>query len=142
MLIIGLGIPIFCVYAKYNLAASGRCSPRVATLLGVALPWALSWTLYLGDSVMVFVNYSGIVVNGFCDFLAPLAAAAAAAGVTFTVGGLAAALVARAKLPPHTVLDPLPGPLRAYQTNAIVLTLLLVVPVLVFAVVSQFVSVR
>ena len=140
-IVIGLGIPIFCVYAKYNLAASRRCSPRVATLLGVILPWAVSWTLYLGDGVMVFVNWSGMFVNGFCDFLAPLSVAAAAAGIAFSCTGLHDALFAVGKSPPNTVLDPLPGPLRPYQRNLIVLTLLLVVPVLVFAVVSQFVTV-
>ena len=96
---------------------------------------------YLGDGVMVFVNWSGMFVNGFCDFLAPLSVAAAAAGIAFSCTGLHDALFARGKMPPNTVLDPLPGPLRPYQKNLIVLTLLLVVPVLVFAVVSQFVTV-
>ena len=66
---------------------------------------------------------------------------AAAAGIAFSCTGLHDALFAVGKSPPNTVLDPLPGPLRPYQRNLIVLTLLLVVPVLVFAVVSQFVTV-
>jgi hypothetical protein len=45
-LIVGLGVPLFCIYARYNLAASRRVSPTVATLLGVAFPWAVSWMLY------------------------------------------------------------------------------------------------
>ena len=31
---------------RYNLAASGRVSPKMSVFLGVALPWCTSWMLY------------------------------------------------------------------------------------------------
>ena len=107
-LIIGFGIPVYCVIARYNLAASNRVSPAGATLLGVALPWCTAWFLYQGSLAMHFQAWSGIIVNGFVAFIAPVAVSLVAAGYTLSVAGVMARGAARAALQ----ADPPPKMLR------------------------------
>ena len=47
--IIGLGVPPYCIYARYNLIVGRVAKPALATTLGVVLPWAISWTMYQGE---------------------------------------------------------------------------------------------
>ena len=68
---------------------------------------------------MHFQAWSGIIVNGFVAFIAPVAVSLAAAGFTLSLAGVMRALHAPPRLPPKSVLDPLPAPLRAYQSNII-----------------------
>ena len=35
------------------------------------LPWATAWTLYQGSATLKLLAWSGIVLNGFSDFLMP-----------------------------------------------------------------------
>ena len=132
-LIIGFGIPVYCVIARYNLAASNRVSPAGATLLGVALPWCTAWFLYQGSLAMHFQAWSGIIVNGFVAFIAPVAVSLVAAVYTLSVAGVMKALRAAPREPPNSVLDPLPKMLRAYQSN-IIGFLTVIMPILIVAV--------
>ena len=68
---------------------------------------------------MHFQAWSGIIVNGFVAFIAPVAISLVAAGYTFSVAGVMKALRAAPREPPNSVLDPLPNTLRAYQSNII-----------------------
>lgn len=144
VLIIGLGIPIFCVIMRYNLVSGGEHTLRVEITLEIALelaleitleitlestleitleitlemmlettldsrrdpikpaprsrrelthlcgwryvglcseawahvwssvlPWATAWTLYQGNALLQLVSLSGLLLNGFIDFLMP-----------------------------------------------------------------------
>ena len=68
---------------------------------------------------MHFQAWSGIIVNGFVAFIAPVAVSLVAAGYTLSVAGVMKALRAAPREPPNSVLDPLPNTLRAYQSNII-----------------------
>eukprot|EP00550_Attheya_septentrionalis_P006573 CAMPEP_0198290160 /NCGR_PEP_ID=MMETSP1449-20131203/8119_1 /TAXON_ID=420275 /ORGANISM="Attheya septentrionalis, Strain CCMP2084" /LENGTH=421 /DNA_ID=CAMNT_0043988619 /DNA_START=161 /DNA_END=1423 /DNA_ORIENTATION=- len=55
--IIGLGIPLFSVLMRLNLVGSGLCSQKTGNFFAVYLPWALSWTLYFGESVKELLSW-------------------------------------------------------------------------------------
>jgi hypothetical protein len=69
--IIGFGIPIFCVLMRYNLVSGGLCSEPLAHFWSSALPWLTGWTLYQGSVSLRLLSWSGLVLNGFIDFLMP-----------------------------------------------------------------------
>lgn len=71
VVIIGFGIPIFCVIMRYNLVSGGLCSEPWAHLLASALPWSTAWMLYQGSVTLKLLSWSGLVLNGFIDFLMP-----------------------------------------------------------------------
>jgi hypothetical protein len=71
VLIIGLGVPIFCVIMRYNLVNGGFCSEPWAHVWSSVLPWCIAWTLYQGSVTLTLLDYSGLVLNGFIDFVAP-----------------------------------------------------------------------
>ena len=71
VLIIGLGVPIFCVIMRYNLVNGGFCSEPWAHVWSSVLPWGMGWTLYQGSVMLKLLDYSGLVLNGFIDFVAP-----------------------------------------------------------------------
>jgi amino acid permease len=135
--IIGFGVPVFCVIARYNLAASGRVSPRMSVFLGVALPWCTSWMLYQGSIAVYFENWAGIVVNGFVAFLAPIAVALAATGVTLSCDGVLRALFQPPRLPAPTAINPLPEFCLPYHTNLIAGAFIMVPPILLLAFIYQ-----
>ena len=55
---------------------------------------------------MHFQAWSGIIVNGFVAFIAPVAVSLVAAGYTLSVAGVMKALRAAPREPPNSVLDP------------------------------------
>uniref|UniRef100_A0A7S2D668 Uncharacterized protein n=1 Tax=Octactis speculum TaxID=3111310 RepID=A0A7S2D668_9STRA len=72
IMIIGLGIPIFCVLMRYNLVVGGLCSPFWGNFWGSVFPWLVSWTLYQGHFVLEMLSWSGLLLNGFIDFICPI----------------------------------------------------------------------
>ena len=64
-------IPAISVMQKYNLVNSGFCSVRTANFLAVILPWLLAIPLYTGNGYQLLVNWSGIVINSYVNFIAP-----------------------------------------------------------------------
>ena len=87
--IIGLGIPIFCVIARYNLIVGGLASPGVATWWGCFVPWLSAWTIYQGDVAQAAINLSGLFVNSIIDFTLPILLTIASLGVPLTLGARA-----------------------------------------------------
>ena len=71
VVIIGFGIPIFCVIMRYNLVNGGLTTEAWAHVLSSWLPWACAWTLYQGNVILKLLSWSGLVLNGFIDFLMP-----------------------------------------------------------------------
>ena len=67
----GFGVPIFCVIMRYNLVNGGLCSEPWAHVWSSVLPWGTAWTLYQGSVTRKLLDYSGLVLNGFTDFVAP-----------------------------------------------------------------------
>merc|ERR1712048_1271318 len=132
--VVGLGIPVFCIVMRYNLLVGGVCDNLWSTLLGVVLPWALSWLLYRG-AAEVFISASGLVLVSIVSFIAPLVVALAASGVS-TVGargcsGVMRRMWARAPLG-ETTCSALPAS-RLHLQRRYVATLLLVMVPLVAA---------
>lgn len=105
--IIGCGIPVFCVLLRYNLVVSGVCREGWGLFWGGIFPWLMAWLVYRGHGVLELLSWSGLVLNGFVDFLCPalvsLAAARVAAGQT--AGGDV----------PETVVGALPRCLRPHH---------------------------
>jgi len=81
LVIIGLGIPVFCVMMRYNLVNGRVCSPRAGMFWAAYVPWLVSWAVYQGSVALEMLSWSGLVLNGFVDFLCPLLAAMAAAAL-------------------------------------------------------------
>ena len=65
------GVPIFCVIMRYNLVSGGLCSERWAHVWSSALPWGTAWALYQGSVTLRLLSWSGLILNGFIDFLMP-----------------------------------------------------------------------
>lgn len=72
VVIIGLGIPIFCVLMRYNLVVGGVCNNRWATFWGAVFPWLISWLFYTGHGVLELLSWTGLILNGFIDFIFPM----------------------------------------------------------------------
>jgi hypothetical protein len=70
--IIGLDIPLFSVLTRYNLTNSGLCSPRMANMLVVYLPWSTAWMFYQGSAVDELLSWGGILFTSAVAFLLPL----------------------------------------------------------------------
>lgn len=95
ILVVGLGIPVFCIVLRYNLLVAGKFSNFTSTMLGVVLPWAISWLLYQGSAAEVFINVSGVVLISAAGFIAPLLVALAASGMTLVGAGSSMELLRR-----------------------------------------------
>jgi amino acid permease len=70
--IVGLDIPLFPVLTRYYLTNSGLCSPRMANLLVVYLPWATAWMFYQGSAIDELLSWGGILFTSAVAFLLPL----------------------------------------------------------------------
>ena len=79
-------MPIFCIYARYNLIVGRVCSASAGQFWGAIFPWLISWVFYQGQSIRELLTWSGLVLNGFVDFLCPLVAALAAIRATRYLG--------------------------------------------------------
>ena len=90
-----------------------------------------------GDIAMHFENWAGIIVNGFVAFLAPIAIALAATGVTLSCDGVMRALCQPPRLPAPTAINPLPHFCLPYHTNLIAGAFIMVPPTLILAFVYQ-----
>jgi amino acid permease len=71
VVIIGLGVPIFSVIMRYNLVSGALCSEPWAHVWSSVLPWTTAWMLYQGSVMLKLLNWSGLILNGFIDFLMP-----------------------------------------------------------------------
>jgi amino acid permease len=75
VIIMGAGVPVFCVMIKSSLYAGRFCGPDWAFFLGSVCPYLLSWLLYQGSVLMDLLNWCGLLVNGTVCFILPLALA-------------------------------------------------------------------
>ncbi len=72
VLIIGCGVPIFCVIVKNSLATAKLCDHGWSLFYGSTLPYLVSWLMYQGTLLLSVVNWTGLVVNGSVAFILPL----------------------------------------------------------------------
>jgi hypothetical protein len=70
--IVGLGIPLFSVLTRLNLAGSGLCSVRMANVFAVYLPFTASVFLSSGAAVSAILGWGGIVFTSLIAFVLPL----------------------------------------------------------------------
>ena len=83
LFIIGFGVPVSCVmHAVQPAARGGVLPPRAAAVVGMLLPWLLSWPLYQGHAALDFITTTGTLVNGTINLALPLFIAHAASGAT------------------------------------------------------------
>lgn len=132
-LVLGLGVPVFCIIMRYNLVVGGVCGNVTATFFGVALPWMTSWLLYQGRASAVFINFSGTILISLVGFVLPLVVALAASGVVLRpedgcrMKQLLQAMIARSSLS-STVCAILPCRWLHYQRRYVSILLLVCVP--------------
>lgn len=72
VLIIGCGIPIFCIMIRNSLYHAGVLSYKPSFFIGALLPYLLSWLLYQGNALMHLLAWTGLLVNGLVAFILPL----------------------------------------------------------------------
>ena len=72
VLIIGCGIPIYCIIMKNTLYASKAASKSTAFFWGALFPYLISWSLYQGQTLLNLLNYAGLIINGLVAFILPL----------------------------------------------------------------------
>lgn len=75
------GVPIFAIIMRCNLIEQGVCGPRMATFLGVFLPWIIALCLQNGSGLQRVINLSSILFGAIVNFLIPLACIFVYAGV-------------------------------------------------------------
>ena len=71
-LIIGCGVPVFCVMMKDVLHSGSILSPGNSLFVGSSLPYIFSWTLYRGNLLLSVLNWAGLIINGTVAFLLPV----------------------------------------------------------------------
>ena len=113
VLIVGLGVPIFCVMMRYNLVNGGLCGEPWAHVWSSAVPFGTAWMLYQGNVMLKLLAYSGIVLNGFIDFLMP------GLVTLVSLGAAHRTLQAAAGEAPHAPVQPLPARLLPHYRNII-----------------------
>mmetsp|Transcript_49019 Transcript_49019/g.95848 ORF Transcript_49019/g.95848 Transcript_49019/m.95848 type:complete len:518 (+) Transcript_49019:108-1661(+) len=74
-MVIGLGIPLFCVVTRLNLVSSGLLTNRMGILIVSVLPWVFSWMLYQGGGLEEVLAWGGLLLTGVISFIAPTALA-------------------------------------------------------------------
>jgi len=72
MLIMGLGVPVFCVIIKKALISNNTCSDDWALWWGSVFPYVFAWLLYQGEFLTILLNWTGLLVNGLVAFVLPL----------------------------------------------------------------------
>lgn len=78
VIIIGGGVPVFCVVLRTTLSTNTSMNPKSALFWGAIFPYAASWVLYQGSLLMTVLNWTGLVVNGVVAFILPLVLTACA----------------------------------------------------------------
>eukprot|EP00928_Gymnodinium_smaydae_P034131 TRINITY_DN24266_c0_g2_i1.p1 TRINITY_DN24266_c0_g2~~TRINITY_DN24266_c0_g2_i1.p1 ORF type:complete len:522 (-),score=50.34 TRINITY_DN24266_c0_g2_i1:218-1783(-) len=140
-LVIGLGIPVFCIVMRYNLVVGG-CPKSASTFFGVVFPWLVSWMLYQGSAAQTFISLSGVVLISAIGFVLPLIAAIAASQLTpprrcaiwktlcNTSSGLS-----------ETVVRPLPARWLSQQRRYASILLCLTIPAVTMGLVDQLATI-
>eukprot|EP00667_Euglena_gracilis_P009833 EG_transcript_9990 len=90
VLVMGMGIPLFHIFVRYNLFSSGLCSPAAANFWGVAFPWLVSWALYGGNLYQQFLNYSSLLSTSLTCYLFPIGVFTLAVSLRSSADGYAA----------------------------------------------------
>ena len=70
--IIGFGVPLFCVLMRLNLTGSNLCSTFTANLIAVYTTFGISWMFYGGEAIEKLLAWGGLLFTSVCSFLAPL----------------------------------------------------------------------
>lgn len=135
-LVIGLGIPVFCIVMRYNLVVGGM-RPGLATFLGVVLPWLVSWILYQGSAAETFIGLSGVVLISAIGFLLPLCVALVAAGSTLRPGRLCKEMWRTVPSLTETIIRPLPARWLPQQRRFASILLVVLVPFVLFGLCDQ-----
>lgn len=65
------GIPVFCITTRYDLAASGVCSPWMAMFFGNVAPWLVSWTLSSSSAFASMVVWTSLIAGSAVNFVLP-----------------------------------------------------------------------
>ena len=100
------------------------CSSNAGQFWGAIFPWLVSWLFYQGHSIRALLTWSGLVLNGFIDFLCPLLVAlyALASQQRSAIG----TNERRESVPRQTAVRAVPTPLlRWYRQIVIALLVLL-----------------
>ena len=69
---IGVGVAIFCVIVKNSLLQTGLLNKGLSQFFGSLFPYLISWYMYQGKSLLVMLNWTGLLVNGLVAFILPL----------------------------------------------------------------------
>jgi len=72
LLIVGLGIPLFCVLARANIMEGSNLCPVMGNVLGVYFPWAISWLFYRGSAITGLLSWGGILFTSAVAFILPI----------------------------------------------------------------------
>lgn len=72
VLIIGSGIPVFCVIVKNTLYKDEIFSKQWARIIGGWTPYFVAWLFYKGDLIITLLNWSGLLVTGTVAFILPM----------------------------------------------------------------------
>lgn len=70
-LILVTSIPVAFVIVKLNLVSSHLCSNSVATFWSIFFPFLVVIPLQTGDMITVFANWTSIIFQSLCNFIAP-----------------------------------------------------------------------
>ena len=156
VLIIGLGVPIFCVLMHQNLHAGGMWSRPVALFLGGGVPYVIGWTCYQGHVALNMLAWAGLLFTGFVAFIGPMIVCLVAAkninavdwtAVTVRKGGKYEALTSHVKLERHTSVRgargsvfPLPEALEASRYWILVVMLVVFSTMVACAIVTQLLA--
>lgn len=142
-LVIGLGIPVFCIVMRYNLVVGGLTGSR-ATFLGVALPWAVSWLLYQGSAAENFISLSGVVLVSAIGFVLPLMGAIVAAQCEDSLAASGREVqrnrfwvCGSARGISETVVKPLPSGCLPNQRRCAAVLLCMMIPLVLFGFADQ-----
>lgn len=58
---------------RYNLLSGDLCSPRMASLLAVGVPWAITAFTYNRGLLLTACNWVALLVQGYTNFVLPAA---------------------------------------------------------------------
>ncbi len=72
---IGVGVAIFCVIVKNSLLQTGLMNKGLSQFFGSLFPYLISWYMYQGKTLLVMLNWTGLLVNGMVAFILPLVVA-------------------------------------------------------------------
>lgn len=72
VIIIGCGVPIYCVLIKNTLYAGRSCDVHTSYFVGAVFPYLVSWLMYQGTMMLTVLSWTGLVVNGLVAFILPL----------------------------------------------------------------------